>query len=198
MSSMGEVHFWLVDWEHECCGDQRKVGDTITPYLAYHGPVSPTEDEPTATVLRDGAMGLVGNVSDLKLSQPAWLIDTGTVSVGWRGKYPGGRVRCEGKLLEMRHEEATGEVTGRITGMRWHPAIYEKIEGVHTVIGYGRPTVIYNTNKYPGFPQPIPPGILKMREAAARGELRGPFTFEAAPMDDYQPTGWAFEFTIEV
>jgi hypothetical protein len=195
---MAEIHFWLVDWEHECCGDQRKVGDTITVYLAYEGPVSPTEDEPTATVQRDGSMVLVGDVTDLKLSQPAWLIDTGTIAVGWSGKYPGRRVRSEGKLWEVRHDEANGEVTGCITGMRWHPAIYEKTEDVDTMIGYGKPSVFYNTNKYPGFPPPVQPGILKMREAAARGDLRGPFTFRAAPMDDYQPSGWAFEFTIEV
>ena len=195
---MAEIHFWLVDWEHECCGDQRKVGDTITSCLAYEGPVSASQEEPRATVVRDGTVDLVGDISDLKLSQPAWLIDAGSIAVGWTGKYPGGRVHCEGKLWEVRHDDATAEVTGRITGMRWHPARYEKIKDVHTVVGYGEPTVIYNTNKYPGFPQPISPGILKMREAAARGELSGPFTFKAAPMDNYQATGWAFEFIIDV
>ena len=126
---MSEIHFWLVGWEHECCGDQRKVGDTITSYLAHQGAVSATEDEPRAVALRDGTMDLVGDVTDLKLSQPAWLIDTGTISAGWRGEYPGGRVHCEGKLWEVRHDEATSEVSGRVTGMRWYPAVYEMIQG---------------------------------------------------------------------
>jgi hypothetical protein len=30
------------------------------------------------------------------------------------------------------------------------------------------------------------------------GKVKGPFTFKPVPMDDYKPSGWAFQFIIEV
>ena len=33
---MGRVTVQLDGWEHECCGDRRRVGDTVTLSVAYH------------------------------------------------------------------------------------------------------------------------------------------------------------------
>jgi hypothetical protein len=38
-----EVHVWLTSWEHECRGDQRKVGDTVSVALSFDGSVEATD-----------------------------------------------------------------------------------------------------------------------------------------------------------
>jgi hypothetical protein len=198
MRTVTEVHFWLVHWEHECCGDDRKVGDTISVDLSCAGSAEASDEPLSAVAQRDGSMTLVGDVSDLHQSQPAWLVSAGNVSVAWGGKYPGGRIRLVGRVYEERHSEVSAEVTGKITGIRWHKARYEKTKEGHRVIGYEMPMVIYNTNKYPGYPPPEDPKRTAFREAVRSGKVKGPFTFKPVPMDDYVPSGWAFEFIIEV
>jgi hypothetical protein len=192
-----EVRFWLVEWEHQCWGDHRKVGDTITVNLSYEGSAHPSDGPLSVATHRDGTMTIVGDVSGLGRSQPAWLVNAGEVSVAWAGKYPGPRVRLHGRLYEERHSDISAEVTGRITGMRWHEAISHKDAEGHRRISYENPTLIYNTNKYPGFPQPVPPGILRMRELVKKGQLKGPFTFKPSKTDRKR-TAWAFEFILEV
>ncbi len=194
---MTEVRFWLVDWEHQCCGDHRKVGDTITVNLSCEGSAEACDEPLTVEAQRNGSMIIVGDVSDLHRSQPAWLVSAGGVSVARAGKYPGARVRLRGRLYEKRHSDISTEVTGRINGMRWHEAISRTdAEGCQR-ISYENPTVVYNTNKYPGFPQPVSPGIRRMSELAKKGELKGPFTFRPAKTDPKR-TAWAFEFILEV
>lgn len=195
---MTEVHFWLDNWEHECCGDQRKVGDTVSVSLWCEDVPTPTEDSVGVASLWDGSMVVVGDVTNLRASQPFLLIDAGALTVACRRRFAGDRLRCEGKLWEERHEEPVPEVQGTITGMRWHEAVYEKTNEGHRVIGYEKPTAIYNTNKFPGYPPPEDPKRAQWREAVRSGKLKGPFTFKAMPMDDYVPSGWAFEFIIDV
>jgi hypothetical protein len=192
-----ELHFWLVDWEHECCGDQRKVGDTVRVPLWFEDVPLSTKDPIGVEPLWDGSMVVVGDVTNRRASQSFLLIDSGTVTVACRRRFVGERLRCEGRLWEERHEESVPEVKGKITGMRWHKALYEKTDEGHRVIGYEKPTVICNTNKYPGYPAPEDPKRAEFREAVRLGKVKGPFIFKAAPMDDYVPSGWAFEFIIE-
>jgi hypothetical protein len=142
-------------------------------------------------------MVLVGDVSDLGRSQPAWLVNAGEASVAWAGKYPGDRVRIQGRLYEERHSDISAEVAGWITGMRWHKAVSQnEVQGARR-ISYVEPTVIYNTDKFPGHPLPIPPGILRMRELAERSGLKGPMIIKSSKTDR-QPPAWAFEFILEV
>jgi hypothetical protein len=82
--------------------------------------------------------------------------------------------------------------------MRWHKALYEKTKEGHRRIGFAKPMVIYNTEKYPGHPQPESPNLRKARENAKSGKAKSHITYKAAPMDDFVPGGWAFEFIIEV
>jgi hypothetical protein len=195
---MAEVRFWLLDWEHQCCGDQRKVGDTITVDLSFDGTPEASNEPLDIEAIRDGSMVLTGDVTDLRMSQPAWLVNAGPVSIAWSGKFPGERVRLTGKLYEERHSEYSATVTGTITGIRWHKALYETYEDGFRRVGYEDPVPIYNTSKYPGFPPPEDPKRLEFREAVKSGRIKGPFTFKAAPMDNYVPSGWAFEFIIDV
>lgn len=195
---MTEVHFWLAGWEHECCGDQRKVGDKVRVPLWFEDVPTPSEDPEGTETLWDGSMVVVGHVTNRRASQPFLLIDAGSLTVACRRRFAGERLRCEGKLWEERHEQSVPEVKGTITAIRWHKALYEKIDEGHRVIGYEKPTVIYNTNKYPGYPPPPDPKRAQFREAVRSGKVKGPFTFKAMPMDDYVPSGGAFEFIIEV
>lgn len=203
LGSVTALRFWLDHWEHECCGDQRKVGDSITVTLSLEGSAEPSNEADLVQSDPDGEMVIIGEARRSMDTEPGLVVRSGDVEFGFPGDISTARVRCVGKLWEERHGSpgggpATGEVTGRITGLQWHPATYEKLAGSNTRVGFGSPTVIYNTNKFPGYPKPTSPGILRMRAAAARGELTGPFTFTASPMADYQPTGWAFVFIMEV
>jgi hypothetical protein len=176
------------------------VGETITaPVCCDDSAAFPTEEATRTEALTDGTMVLVGAVSDFHHSQPAWLIDTGTMTVAWRGKYPGPRVRFSGKLWEERHgpDNYSVPLTGRITGIRWHKAVYEHDRDGYQVVGYEDGKVIYNTSKYPGYPPPDEPKRARFREEVKSGEIKGPFTFKSVPMDDFVPSGWAFEFIIE-
>ncbi len=197
---MTEIRFWLDDWEHECCGDERKVGDKITVGLSLTGAAEVSDESDLVQSILDGEMVIIGDARKSIGTEPGWVVRSGDVEFGFPGDLDGVHVRCVGKLWEERHGSpgggpAIGEVTGQISGMRWHPAIYEKTSEGHSVVGYGEPTVIYNTNKYPGFPKPVRPELARLGEALERGD---PVTITAAPMNDYQPTGWAFEFIIEV
>ena len=197
---MSELRFWLVDWEHECCGDQRKVGDRITVSLSFTGSAESSDDPDVVQPVLDGQMVIVGEARRSVGTEPGWVVRSGDVEFGFPGDLDGPRVRCAGKLWEERHGSpgggpAIGQVTGRISGMRWHPAMYERTSDGHSVVGYGEPTVISSTTKYPGFPRPVSPGLARLSEALKRGD---PIAISPAPMEDYQPTGWAFEFIIEV
>jgi hypothetical protein len=193
-----EVHFWLDDWEHECCGDQRKVGDKVRVPLWFEDEPTVSEDAVSVESRWDGSMVVVGDVTNRRASQPFLLIKAGNVTVACRRRFAGKRLRCEGRLWEERHEDSAPEVRGTITGMRWHKALYERTDDGHRVTGYEQPTVIYNTNKYPGYPPPKDPKRTAFREAVKWDKVKGPFTFHPVPMDDYVPSGWAFEFIIDV
>jgi hypothetical protein len=120
---VAEVHFWLDDWEHECCGDQRKVGDTVLVALWFEDVPTPSGEPVGVSVLPGGSMVVVGNVTNQRASQPFLLIDAGAIAVACRRRFAGERLRCEGNPWEERHEDPVPEVKGKITGMRWHKTL---------------------------------------------------------------------------
>jgi hypothetical protein len=199
---MAEVHLWLMSWEHECCGDHRKVGDTITVDLSFDGDIDPSTEPDHVEALRDGGMLFVGTGRDAHKSQPALIVQAGPVEFGAAGKYHPGRLTCRGKLWEERHGDpgggpAVGEVTGRITSIRWRPAIYEKTgmsgDDEYRSIGYGEGETIFNTDRYPGRPKPISPLLADV--------IAHPEKYNAkfvSVKDQPPPSGWAFVFTLEV
>jgi len=200
---MAEIHFWLQSWEHECCGDRRKVGDTITVDLSFDGDIEPSTEPDHVETLDDGGMLLVGPGQDAHKSQPALIVRAGAVEFGVAGKYQPGQLSCRGKLWEERHGDpgggpAVGEVAGRITAIQWRPSIVEdtglKGDERYRFVGYERGTAIYDTDKYPGKPKPISPALA---EALAHPEKYKGIKF-VSMKDQPPPTGWAFVFTLEV
>jgi hypothetical protein len=182
------------------------VGDTITVALSFDGSVESSDEDDHVEQLRDGRMVLVGESQPSKGTEAGWIVEAGNVEFGYpyRGKQVPGRVRCEGTLWEERHGSpgggpAVGHVTGSVIAMVWHKAFYEKSgSGEYERVGYEDGKKIYNTNKYPGYPPPDDPKRAEFREAVRSGKVNGPFTFTSVSMDDYVPSGWAFEFTIEL
>jgi hypothetical protein len=87
MDGMNEVQFWLDDWEHECCGDHRKVGDKIKVSLWFEGLAVITDDEPMVDPLPDGSMVVVGDVVNRKQSQPFLLVDAGQLTVACHQRF---------------------------------------------------------------------------------------------------------------
>lgn len=116
MGCVTEVHFWLDDSEHECCGDQRKVGDTVRVPLWFEDVPVQTDDPPGLESLWDGSMIVVGDVINRRQSQPFLLVDAGVLTVACRRRFAGKRLHCEGRLWEERHEPVVPTVKGTITG----------------------------------------------------------------------------------
>jgi hypothetical protein len=194
-----EIRFWLGDWEHECCGDHRKVGDSITVDLSFQGAVDPTDQDDQVTSNGDGSMLLVGETT--LAPRRGWLVTSDHMEFGIQSHKPAPRVICSGRLREERHGDpsggpATGSVSGTITGIRWHEAIFEKDGDRNRRVGYESPVVVYDTEKFPGYPRPPLPGLTGLRDDAARGAVVGPITFRPAPLSDSGPSGWAFEFIL--
>ena len=199
---MAEVQFWLQSWEHECCGDHRKVGDTITVDLSFDGNVEASTEPDHVEAFPDGEMLLVGTGEDAHKSEPALIVRTGPVEAGVVGRYQSGRVSCRGKLWEERHGDpgggpAVGEVTGQITSIHWRPAVYEKTElsgdDEYRFVRYDEGSTVYNTDKYPGRPKPMSPVLVDV--------LANPEKYEAkiVPVERRPPpSGWAFVFTLDV
>ena len=153
---MTALQFWLASWEHECCGDARKVGDTITVNLSFDGTVHPTDEGDRVESFRDGRVLVVGETHESDAPQPGRLVTAGKVEFGFSGKESSDRVRCEGQLWEDRldpTDSPIGRTSGRIVGIRWRPAIVEMTGPKESkFVDYEDGRVIYNTKKRPGFP----------------------------------------------
>ena len=193
---MTELYFWLEYWEHECCGDRRKVGDEIEVALTFSGVVEPIEDYESVLALDIGEMLVAGEVA---AGSDGWVVRSGAVSFGVENRLVSPRVRCQGRLWEIRHETAvTGMTKGRITDIRWRPALMS--EDRH-VLGYEAGQVIYNTDNRPEKPRPISFGPIRAGLVAPPPWAKGPFVQAVsapsdADLERHRP--WAFVFTIEV
>jgi hypothetical protein len=175
------LHFWLADWEHECCGDRRKVGDEITVALTFVGALEPIEDYESVLALDDGEMLIAGEV---EAGSYGCVVRSGAVRFGVRDELAvSERVRCQGRLWEVRHEiEGSDVTTGRVTGIRWRPAL---LDDEWRVVGYEAGPVIYNTDTRPEKPRMMSFGPVSVPLPPSAAELR-------------TRRAWAFVFTIEV
>jgi hypothetical protein len=198
---VASVQFWLHDWEHECCGDLRKVGDKIEVGLLLEGSVEPTSEPNRIESEHDGTMTLVGNTLNPKTRKPSQLVRIGRLRFGYPGPRLKGQVRCRGKLWEERHGPKgpvpVGVTKGRITGIKWRPAIYgtDASRSEELVrIGYGEGRAIPATSEYPGRPKPISPLVADILGNPERYEG---VTITPSPHRRPAPSGWAFVFTVE-
>lgn len=205
---MAEVHFWTVDWEHECCGPDRRVGDIVTVNLVFEGEVERTAEADRVESRYSGDMVLVSEAHDARESQPGSVVRLGDLAFGVAGKDRDGRIRCTGQLWEDRHGGVGpwAETTGRVTGIRWRPARYElTAEGSRARVGYDEGRVIYNTVKRPRRerrrrPRQIPaetspPGTGHGKRSATGSA--GWVAYRPAA-EQPEPSGWAFVFTLDV
>ena len=66
------------------------------------------------------------------------------------GEAPAERVCCTGQLWEERHGWPAGVTKGRLTGIRWHPAVLRRISDAGSAIeGYGPGRELESTEDRP-------------------------------------------------
>ena len=153
--------------------------------------------------MSDGEMLLIGETHPT-ISESGWVVRVGRVEVGVRDSEMGARVRCKGKLWEQRHDwpggPATGRVTGRISTILVHKAIFEKKEDrVHEVVGYEEGEEVSSTNDYSEDPVQDDAEIGRLADDIATGKVKGHWVASRPDsMVEYVPSGWAFEFVIEL
>lgn len=173
---VADLPVWLDDWEHECCGESRHVGQRVRLALAFSraGTIEPASGPDQITVPGDGTVTITGTAGGKTgLDGPfghGTLIQSGSVQFAIHGDPPAPKVCCAGELYEGRHGEPSGTTTGQLVAIRWRPAICKT-----SADGRGSTVVGHE------------PGI----ELATTGDWS-----RHGPRDD--PIAWAFEFTIRV
>jgi hypothetical protein len=203
---MTTVHFWLSDWEHECCGDRRRVGDTIDIAMSMFGSIEASNDSPSVITLDGGRMQIVGDVRQSEDVDQGWIVNSKNVEFGYFGERFGDRVRCEGQLFEQRHDPrerlAVGHTTGRIVAIRVHEVIYERISGPSLrEIGYGESREISDTNDESEEELTADFDQSRISKSVAIEGVKGRWIAvpHSAPKDDDPaPKGSIFEFVLEV
>jgi len=195
---MDSLSFWLADWEYECCGDQRKVGDEISIRLSFDGSVQATDEADRIEDSKDGGALLIGSTHSFDSITFPWLLRVGSIDVGVARNPNFARVKGEGRLWEERHDDSP-TTTGRVTLIQWWRAVYQQgSDGVFQPIGYDDPQTIYNTEKRPGYPSESDLAIQRWSKQAKSIGFKGPLTITPANMDGFVPSGWAFRFTLDI
>jgi hypothetical protein len=201
-------HFWLDDWEHDCCGDFRAVGDFITVrlHLSKEGVVVASDDDDLVAPLPDGQMLLIGESRESVDTEPGWILRTSGVDIGYVGERTAPRACLRGEILESRHGSPDGGppvglVTGQIRSIRWRPNITETVgPREQKVVGYGDGVDVNDTNSYPGYRPPF--DATELTEKLSTGAWRAqPVPYD--PDEDFVlgelgTNGWAFEFVLDI
>ncbi len=92
---MTDLPVWLADWEHECCGEARRVGQQVRLPLALSrtGRVHTTSEPDQIAVLDDGTVSITGTTGATTgfdgPSGPGTLIQSGNVQFAIYGDAPG-------------------------------------------------------------------------------------------------------------
>lgn len=155
---MTDVSVWIDDWVHQCCGEARRVGGRVCIALTFVGDVVPTTEPDQVDVLSDGRVSIVGTVTG-----PPWdagvqegsPIMSGPVRFGIRGHAPASRVRCVGKLEEIRHGYPSAVTSGELVGICWRPANLREVgPGSFVVEGYGPGQEVCSTDDLPDMDLP--------------------------------------------
>lgn len=132
-----------IDWsDYMCCGTPRRVGEMATLEVTFAGAVEATGEPDRLSLLGDGGVVIagaaVGPVAEQDNHTDGTTIRCGDVEFAIEGAAPGPRVRCDGRLYEMRHGFPCGRTTGKLIGIRWRPHIMREIgEGTWETAGYG-------------------------------------------------------------
>jgi hypothetical protein len=104
MQGVTSLSFWLQSWEHECCGPERRVGETVEVTLSFDGDVTTTDAVALFESDRNGRSRIVGEIDRQVGSFTGYLVHAPDVHFAvTRGNPPGDRVQCSGRLWEERH-----------------------------------------------------------------------------------------------
>jgi hypothetical protein len=197
---MTAITFWLADWEHECCGDRRMVGETIAVSLSFDGSIEATDEPDSVEPIGDGQMLMVGSTRISEKTEPGWIVETRGVEFGYAGERVGPRVRCNGELWEQRHGSpeggtAVGHTTGRISMIRLHEVNYELISGrSYARVGRGVSKEMMDTGEKADNDDGDASEVDISRDAPRGRWLFMPRPTVASP----STTGWEFEFGLEI
>jgi hypothetical protein len=145
---------WIESWVCECCGVLRRVGESVDLALTFVGEVTGSTDPDRIDVLPDGKVRLVGSVTgrvdDAHADKAGTLVQSGNVQIAVRGDAPAARVCCTGQLWEIRHGYAAGMTQGRLSDIRWRPAVLREVgERSFVIDGYGKPAELSCTDDWP-------------------------------------------------
>lgn len=123
--------------------------------LTLSGDVAAAAEPDSIHVLDDGKVRIVGTaagrVEDAHAGTAGTLITSGGLQFAIRGAAPAARVCCVGELWEDRHGWPAGVTRGRLTDIRWRPALLREVgEGSFIVEGYGPGDELSSTEDRPG------------------------------------------------
>ena len=130
---------WIEDWVYECCGVNRRVGETVELDLTFEGDMLPAAGADQITVLDGGRVSVVGRVIGPATGghTSGVLIESGALRFGISEESAADRVHCAGRLAELRHGYPSWATAGKVTGLQWRPGT-EIDRGEHTeVVDYG-------------------------------------------------------------
>jgi hypothetical protein len=196
--AMTSLSFWLDDWEYECCGDERKIGDRIVVGLSFDGPIQESDTVDRFETTPDGQTTLSGSTRSFGNKVFPWVVQVGKIEVGIRSNPKFDHVHGIGRLWEERHADPPA-TTGSVTSIKWWNKILKRDDnGTYRRVGFDNPQPVFNTEKRPGYPSDNDLKIRRWVEEARSKGLKGPLTIRPADMTDYAPTRWAFQFTIDV
>lgn len=195
---MTSLSFWLDDWEYECCGDERNIGDRVVVGLSFDGPIEKSDEVDRLETALDGQTMLAGSTHSFGSKEFPWVVNVGKIAIAISSNPKHHHVHGVGRLWEERHADAP-TTKGRITSIKWWNKILQKeSDGTYRRVAFDNPQSVFNTEKRPGNPSANDLKIRRWAEEARTKGLRGPLTFSPADMSGYVPTRWAFQFTIEV
>jgi hypothetical protein len=118
---------WIDDWVYKCCGQSRRVGEVVALDLTFEGDAEAATEPDDIDVRDDGQVVVVGSalgpVAEEGNHTAGTLIMSSPVEFAIRGDAPAPRVKCSGRLWEIRHGRPTRRTSGELVGIRWHSAI---------------------------------------------------------------------------
>lgn len=162
-----------------------------------------TEDPNSVEQLGGGEMSIVGHATQSLDTEPGSVVTSGEVSFGIPDIYVDAQLRCTGKLWEERHGSpeggaAVGRTTGRVLAILGHPATYERVgERSWTRVGFGSGLFVEDTDSYPT-EDPLIDDVPRRGHGTETRSEQGQWRMRRPDEEPIAPSGWAFEFVLEV
>jgi hypothetical protein len=149
------IPVWIESWAYQCCGERRSVGDAVTLSVGLAGLTEASDEPHSMRAEPDGSVRIVGRITGQagndhdSTSVP--LVECGTLQfAATRSAGRTGNLLCTGTLWETGHGFAGGVTSGRLLGIRWHPALLRRTgEREYVVDGYTAGRELRCTDDWP-------------------------------------------------